>query len=281
MSTILIVEDDRMTRHVLQSVLNGAGYSTRVASDGVEALEALQADHFDLVLLDVWMPRMNGLELLAQLRAHKARPRVVVMTSDDAPETLLKAVREQAFKYVHKPVQPAELLETVRTVLASPELMPIEVISAKPDWVELVVPCTLEAAERIQPVMAELDAKLPVEVRDSTAYAFRELLLNAIEWGGRLDPNRTVRISCLRTERMLLYRIADPGPGFNIDDLPHAAISYPDEPVAHMQVRMDKGLRPGGFGLMTVRATVDELIYNEKRNEVVFVKYLTEEKGGP
>ena len=170
-------------------------------------------DPFDLVLLDVWMPRMNGLELLAQLRAHKARPRVVVMTSDDAPETLLKAVQEQAFKYVHKPVQPAELLETVRTVLASPELMPIEVISAKPDWVELVVPCTLEAAERIQPVMAELDAKLPPEVRESTAYAFRELLLNAIEWGGRLDPNRTVRISCLRTKRMLLYRIADPGPG--------------------------------------------------------------------
>ena len=48
-----------------------------------------------------------------------------------------------------------------------------------------------------------------------------------------------------------------------------------------MQVRVDKGLRPGGFGLMTVRATVDELIYNEKRNEVVFVKYLTEEEGEP
>lgn len=275
MSSILIVEDDRTTRHVLQSVLNGAGYTTRVAGDGVEALEALQANQYDLLLLDVWMPRMNGLELLAKLRARETRPRVVVMTSDDAPETLLKAVREQAFKYVHKPVQPAQLLDTIRVVLASPELIPIEVISAKPDWVELVVPCTREAAERIQPVMAQLDAALPEDVRESTAYAFRELLLNAIEWGGRLDPNRTVRISCLRTKRMLLYRIADPGPGFNIDDLPHAAISYPDAPVAHMQVRMDKGLRPGGFGLMTVRATVDELLYNEKRNEVVFVKYLT------
>jgi anti-sigma regulatory factor (Ser/Thr protein kinase) len=74
---------------------------------------------------------------------------------------------------------------------------------------------------------------------------------------------------------MLLYRIADPGPGFDIDDLPHAAISYPDAPVAHMQVREEKGLRPGGFGLLTVRASVDELLYNERRNEVVFVKYLT------
>jgi anti-sigma regulatory factor (Ser/Thr protein kinase) len=148
------------------------------------------------------------------------------------------------------------------------------VISAKPDWVELVVPCTREAAERIQPVMSELDAKLAPEVRESTAYAFRELLLNAIEWGGKLDPKRTVRISCLRTKRMLLYRISDPGPGFNIEDLPHAAISNPDTPIAHVQVREDKGLRPGGFGLLTVRASVDELIYNEKRNEVVFVKYL-------
>ena len=72
-----------------------------------------------------------------------------------------------------------------------------------------------------------------------------------------------------------MYRIADPGPGFNIDELPHAAISYgPEAPIAHMQVRDEKGLRPGGFGLLTVRATVDELLYNEKRNEVVFVKYL-------
>jgi anti-sigma regulatory factor (Ser/Thr protein kinase) len=74
---------------------------------------------------------------------------------------------------------------------------------------------------------------------------------------------------------MLMYRIADPGPGFDIDDLPHAAVGQsPDEPIAHMQVREEKGLRPGGFGLLTVRAKVDELIYNEKRNEVLFVKYL-------
>ena len=49
------------------------------------------------------------------------------MTSDDAPETLLKAVREQAFKYVHKPVQPPALLETVREVLEAPDLPRIEV----------------------------------------------------------------------------------------------------------------------------------------------------------
>jgi hypothetical protein len=60
-----------------------------------------------------------------------------------------------------------------------------------------------------------------------------------------------------------------------MENLPHAAIGRTaDGPIAHMQTREDKGIRPGGFGLLMVRASVDELIHNEARNEVVFVKYL-------
>jgi two-component system, OmpR family, response regulator len=275
MSRILVVDDDKTTRLVLRKVLTSAGFSTAVAKDGVEALKAIDAGGIDLLLLDVWMPRMNGLELLAKLRSAKNRPRVVVMTSDDAPETLLKAVREQAFKYVHKPVESAALLETVQDALAAPEGPPIEVVSARPEWVELLVPCTREAAGRLESVMAHLDANLAPDVRESIGFAFRELLLNAVEWGGKLDPSRTVRIACLRARRMLIYRIADPGPGFDIEHLPHAAIGQPPgDPIAHMHVREEKGLRPGGFGLLTVRASVDELLHNEQRNEVVFIKYL-------
>ena len=275
MSRILVVDDDRTTRHVLNKVLSAAGFTTSVAKDGVEALKTLRAKRFDLLLLDVWMPRMNGLDLLAKLRSRKTKPRVVVMTSDDAPETLLKAVREQAFTYVHKPVESPVLLQTVRDALKAPDVPPIEVISARPEWVELVVPCTREAVERIQTVMAQLDTDLAPELREKVAYAFRELMLNAVEWGGRLDPTRKVRVSYLRAKRMILYRIADPGPGFKIDQLPHAAIGQSsDDPILHMQVREEKGIRPGGFGLLMVKRSVDELLYNEKRNEVVFVKYL-------
>ena len=275
MSRILVVDDDRTTRHVLSKVLTGAGFTTSVAKDGVEALKALKAGRFEVLLLDVWMPRMNGLDLLSRLRNDKTRPRIVVMTSDDAPETLLKAVREQAFRYMHKPVESAVLLQTVRDVLEAAEPPEIEVTSARPDWVEIVVPCTRQAAEHIQTVMSHLDTDLPADLRESIGYAFRELLLNAVEWGGRLDPTRKVRIAYLRAKRMIMYRIADPGQGFNVDELPHAAVGQPpDDPIAHMLVREEKGLRPGGFGLLSVRASVDELLYNEKRNEVVFVKYL-------
>ena len=275
MARILVVDDDRGTRHILQRLLTGGGYDTSVAEDGVEALKALERAPVDLLLLDVWMPRMNGLELLAELRTRPSRPRVVVMTSDDAPQTLIETVRQNAFRYVHKPVQPPDLLNTVREALAAPEIPPIEVISARPEWIELVVPCTREAVDRIQPVLAQLEGNLAPDVRDAIAYAFRELVLNAIEWGGQLDSTRSVRIACLHSPRMRMYRIADPGPGFRIEDLPHAAIGQPqDQPIEHMRIREEKGIRPGGFGIVSVRASVDELIYNEKRNEVVFIKYL-------
>jgi len=275
MSRILVVDDDKTTRLVLRRVLTSAGFSTAVAKDGLEALKAIDGETFDLMLLDVWMPRMNGLELLAKLRTAKNRPRVVVMTSDDAPETLLKAVREQAFKYVHKPVESAALIDTVQDALAAPETPPIEVVSARPEWLEIIVPCSLETGRRVREFVMQLDAKLPDDVRESIAQAFGELLTNAIEWGGRLDPTRKVRISWLRTRRMLLYRIADPGEGFDINHLAHAAISNPDDdPMAHDRVREEMGLRPGGLGLVMSRAVVDDIIYNEKRNEVVLVKYL-------
>ena len=275
MNSILVVDDDRTSRHLTESLLKREGWKVCGAKDGVEAQKLLRTRKFALMLLDVWMPRMNGLELLEKLKTRKQRPRVVVMTSDDTPATLLQAVRDQAFTYVHKPVEPDVLIETVRLAIEEPESRPIEVISARPEWVELVVPCTKEAAGRLQSVMAHLDADLPQDLREAIAYAFRELLLNAVEWGGKLDPSHTVRISYLKGKRMLMYRIADPGPGFNIENLPHAAVGQPqDSPIAHVDVRESKGLRPGGFGLLTVRSTVDELLYNEKRNEVVFVKYL-------
>jgi CheY-like chemotaxis protein len=277
---ILVVDDDRATRHVTRAVLAKAGYKVRVAPDGAQALTRLKAGAFDLMLLDVWMPRMDGLQVLAKLKGKKRTPRVIVMTSDDTPETLLGAIRQHAFEYVRKPVDPQALRTLVRDVLARGPVPPIEIISARPNWVEIVVPCTREAASRLQEVMSRLEAGLSEEVRDAVAFAFRELLLNAVEWGGKLDPKRKVRIAYLRAKRMLIYRIADPGRGFTMQGLDHAAISHPDDPIKHMEIRESKKLRPGGFGLLTVRASVDELIYNERQNEVVFVKYLDGPDGG-
>ncbi len=276
MKKILIAEDDRTTRLMLGGALKRADFSVETVVDGAAALRQLRKKKFDLLLTDIWMPRLTGLELLARLRMEKSPPRVVVMTSDDTPETLLRAVREQAYQYVNKPVEPAALIDLIRDALADhPTAQPIEVLSARPDWVELLVPCEPGTAERVHGFLMRLKADLPASARELVAQAFRELLNNAIEWGGRLDPNQKVRISYLRAKRMLLYRIADPGTGFRFEGLQHAAIhNPPDKPWEHLEVRDARGIRPGGFGILMVQAIADELLYNEAQNEVVFVKYL-------
>jgi CheY-like chemotaxis protein len=274
MKRILIVDDDPVSRHFLAKILEDEGYSLASASDGAEGLAQLRKKDVDLALLDVWMPRMNGLEVLGHMRNEAIRTKAVIMTSDGTPETLLKAIREQAYQYLTKPVDPEALVHLVADALSASSSPPIEVLSAKPHWVELLVPCEMAAAERIQEFMSRLQTTLPEDVRDSVSQVFREMLSNAIDWGGRLDPNRKVRISYLHARRMVLYRIADPGPGFKFEELTHAAVAYSPGDLTHTVVRQDKGIRPGGFGILMAKQMVDELLYNEAHNEVLFVKYL-------
>jgi CheY-like chemotaxis protein/anti-sigma regulatory factor (Ser/Thr protein kinase) len=276
---ILIVDDDRALRHALSTLLAAAGHVIESAGDGPEALALLQNHAFDIVLLDIGLPSMSGLDVLAGARALAAPPLAIMMTADDTPQSLLQAVKRQAYRYIRKPFPPATIVDVVQEASSPSATLSFEVVSARPEWLELVAPCTLEMADRVQSFVMHLEAKLPEDVRDSVAQAFRELLMNGIEWGGKLDPNRKVRISCIRTSKMLIYRIADPGEGFAIEGLRHAAISNPEhDPIRHLVVREEKGIRPGGFGLAMTRALVDELVYNEARNEVIFVKYLENDR---
>jgi CheY-like chemotaxis protein/anti-sigma regulatory factor (Ser/Thr protein kinase) len=272
---VLVVDDDRTLRYALVTLLEAAGFSTMGAPDGAAALAQIRKNSFDLIILDLGLPRVSGLDVLTEIQKSESPPKVIVVTADDTPGSVLKAICDRAYQYIVKPAPPKTIVELVERAFAAPTLGPIQVVSGRAEWLELLVPCDLETAERIQGFIEKLDADLPDAVRESVGPAFRELLMNAVEWGGQFDPNRTVRIACLRTKHMVLYRIADPGPGFSLEQLEHSAISNKvDEPYGHMRTRADKGLRPGGFGLLMTRTLVDELIWNEAHNEVVFVKYL-------
>jgi len=271
---ILVADDDAATRHGISRLLEKAGFEVSEVADGIAALNAIQEKQFDLVFLDIWMPHLSGLEVLARIRMGTSRPKVIVTTSDGTSETLLRAVKEQAYDYLSKPFAPRKAVEAAQRALSANEEPAIEVLSARPHWVELLIPCTCEAAKRIETFMMQLEADLPDDVRETIASCFRELLFNAVEWGGQLDPNRKVRVAAVRSPRMLMFRIADPGPGFSFEGLSHAAVGQPEsDPTAHMSVRAERGIRPGGFGILMTKAGADELLYNEAQNEVMFVKY--------
>ena len=272
---ILVADDDAAIRHGIAKLLEKAGFEVSEAADGIAALNAIQENHYDLVFLDIWMPHLSGLDVLARIRTAASRPKVIVTTSDSTSETLLRAVKEQAYDYLSKPFPPREAVEAAQRALSADQEPAIEVLSARPHWVELLIPCTREAVDRIRTFMMKLEADLPDSVRETIASCFQELLLNAVEWGGQLDPNRKVRVASVRSPRMLMFRIADPGPGFSFEGLSHAAVGQPEsEPIAHVSVREERGIRPGGFGILMTKGGADELLYNEAQNEVMFVKYL-------
>jgi anti-sigma regulatory factor (Ser/Thr protein kinase) len=96
-----------------------------------------------------------------------------------------------------------------------------------------------------------------------------------MEHGAQFDPSQHVEISFVKARRAVICRVKDPGRGFSQDELRHAVnAKTPEDLFSHVAVREEKGMRPGGFGILMARKLVDELIYSEQGNEVVLVKYL-------
>jgi anti-sigma regulatory factor (Ser/Thr protein kinase) len=150
----------------------------------------------------------------------------------------------------------------------------IEVVSATPRWLELRLRAQLETATRALHFMRQIETGLPEADQERVSLAFREILFNAVEHGGRNNPDAWVTVTYMRGERALLFRVRDPGPGFSFDQLHHAASVNCASPEEHAMNRERLGLRPGGYGILLTRSLVDELIYNEKGNEALLIRYL-------
>jgi DNA-binding response OmpR family regulator len=272
--SILLVEDDPDLAELITSYLQSQNFAVAVSGSVSSALHSLKGISFDLVLLDVHLPDGSGLEVLQTLSAVPDSPKVVVMTGAGTSETILEALRYGAHCFISKPFIMDDLIEVVECAIKAAR-EDIEVISCTPEWVEVLASCTRESAARIEGFISQLAADLSAELRTQIGQVFRELLLNAVEWGGGLNPNHRVRVAYVRGKRSIQYRIADPGPGFSFRELPHSALtSDAADPLRYVRVRQERGIRPGGLGLLMARAMADELIYNESQNEVLFIKYL-------
>jgi CheY-like chemotaxis protein/anti-sigma regulatory factor (Ser/Thr protein kinase) len=273
---ILVVDDDATLLDMIRFVLEREGFEVLEAENAFKGLDIIAQEKVDLALLDVMMPKMDGLTMLAELRKHEEDLKVIIMTAVSTPETAIDALREQACDFLAKPFDVTELLSAVRAAFDLGEReIKIEVLSARPEWIELRVPCDLAAIDPLERIMKQLETDIPQETRDGVTYAFREMLRNAIEYGGKNDPQQHVEVGFLHTPRVILYRIKDPGEGFSLEALYHAAILNPEgDPIHHERVRQEKGMRPGGFGILIASNMVDEMVYNERHNEVVLIKYL-------
>jgi CheY-like chemotaxis protein/anti-sigma regulatory factor (Ser/Thr protein kinase) len=275
MGKVLVVDDDPALHQVIEGALVREGHVLLHATGGRKGLELLERERFDLVVIDYVMPEMDGLEFLEQARNRQSELKAIMITAFGTPEAVLGALRQKVCDFLVKPFVVADIRAAVRAVINEHSLPEIEVISAEPHWVQLRVPCDLAAVPILQKLLTQLKTGLPDDTREAIAYAFREMLNNAIEHGGKLDPTKYVEVLCVMLKRAIIYWIKDPGEGFDPSALEHAAVNNPaGDPFRHVSVRDEKGLRAGGFGILMADQLVDELVYNERRNEVMFIKYL-------
>jgi CheY-like chemotaxis protein/anti-sigma regulatory factor (Ser/Thr protein kinase) len=271
----LLVDSSPELNQLLASLFEQAHWDVQFAKDNHGAGEQGRRRAFDLVLTGERTSGQQDLELLRQIRAVHPHTRLIILTNQFVPGDVLNAIRGHAFSYFSRPFSTERLAEFIRFAAAEePWDDGLELVSATPGWVRVLVRCDVLTANRLIQFYREASGLSGPETEE-VATAFREILLNAIEHGAGFDPKKYVEVGYVRTRHMVLCKIKDPGAGFSLEELKHAAVGNPEEdPFQHMEHREALGLRPGGFGILMSKKLVDDLIYNEKGNEVLLIKYL-------
>ncbi len=123
MSNILVVDDERSVRAAFEDILVGSGHEVSTDRCAETALAKLEAESFDLVILDIRMPGMSGLDALDRVRATHPKLPVIVITGQGTVETAIEATKRGAFDYHLKPFEPVEMLRTVERALEAARLM--------------------------------------------------------------------------------------------------------------------------------------------------------------
>jgi anti-sigma regulatory factor (Ser/Thr protein kinase)/ActR/RegA family two-component response regulator len=274
----LVVDSGAEINELLDGVFASENWSIQRVPDNGAALTTATATPFDLIITDSKNLSPENFEIVHKIRTARPHARLIILADQFTPGDVLKAMREGAFSYFSGPFEHSALVDMVREAMDVPCWDDgIEVLSGTPAWVSLAARCDMQTADRLVTFLRGVrEPTIPDADREAIASASREILLNAMEHGGHLDPSHYVEISFVRSSHAIALRIKDPGQGFSLEELRHAAINNPvGDVLSHFAVREEKGLRPGGFGILLAKNQVDDLIYNEKGNEVLLIKYIS------
>ncbi len=114
---ILVVDDDMSVRTTFSSVLRQEGYRVTAVKNGYEAIKAIDEESFDLALVDLGMPGMDGIRVLEKIKRRRPQTRVIIFTGYGSITTAVEAMRKGATDYLNKPFSPEELKAGVKKAL--------------------------------------------------------------------------------------------------------------------------------------------------------------------
>lgn len=261
---VLVVDDEPLNRQLLADMLEGGPYVVDGRANGAEALAVLDEETFHLVITDLRMPGMSGLELLAEVRVRHPRLPVVVVTAHASVETAIDALRQGASNFLKKPFSRDEIHN-----IALKSLKPWLINAGKrrviPTMKKTLSLEVLSSPEVIDPIFYHLydDAVslgFPEETLRMHVYlALSEALANCIDhaYGGRQDGH--IEVHAELTADQLTVTVQDQGEGFEPDLLPD-----PTQPENLMRTR--------GRGVFLMRCYMDEVRYEDDGRRLILVK---------
>ncbi|MHC4252618.1 MAG: ATP-binding protein [Planctomycetota bacterium] len=304
--SVLVVDDDASTRRMLGLALERKGFGARCAGSGEEALALLRERAFDILLSDIHMPDIDGIDLCRDAREIRPGIGLVLITGFQTEESVLRAFRSGAAAYLRKPLELPLLYRTLgqvvdalretppgqasahlegavdlnvgpaseetELILRSPELTDAGVVFEPDAWVSFEAPSHRVFVQRFANLSELLLTRgVDADTLEELRVAILELGSNAVEWGHASDTRRPIRLSARILSGMIAIVVEDSGAGFRLGEVPD-----PTKDVREFQrSRAARGKRPGGYGIALVRAITDHLVYNDRGNVVAMVKRLS------
>ncbi len=268
----LIVDDEVELGQLLAEHLRRWGYEPTLLTEGKDAVEWVRHERPDVLLLDLMLPDVDGYSICETLKLERETNRVpiVMTTALSGHEDKVRGLQVGADRYVTKPFTADQLHQAIDEAIGAQDELSKHGTGGA---IRFHLQSDTQYLEELNHLLGSLflfSCLTPAQVRQLTT-AVRELGTNAIEWGHKKQIDRIVTVDYRIDPEKVVIDIKDTGPGFNPQNLPHAA--HLEDPVGHMMVRETLGIREGGFGILMSRGLVDELMYNEKGNEVRLVKY--------
>ncbi len=290
MTRILIVEDSATQATQLRIILQDAGYQTLTAKDGVLALETLAQESCDIVLSDLHMPNMNGLELVAEIRTQYPTIPVILVTHDGSENIAAEALQKGAASYIPKHFLEKSLLPTLAGIreLLEPQKSKKRVLET---LVESRATYVLSNQQELVPhIVQHLESELRTfDYGDETglfqiSMALTESLTNAMEHGNlelsselradgeayQLERSRRCELTPYRDRKVTLtvemsaqsvhLVVSDEGTGFDPSTIPD-----PTDP--------ENLMRENGRGLMLIYSFMDEVRHNDVGNQITMIKH--------
>ena len=274
MGRLLLIGHDPALAGALQGEPPSQGSHLETSAGRSKRPGSCAPARIDVVLTDPSTSAAEDLALLKELREGRPGIKTILLAPTLTGADVVTALRQHVYACFTRPIDYEEVADMARAAIEDTDWRDgIEVTSGVPYWITLRVSCRLITADRLTRFMTEYSSDVPSAERDLLMTAFREMLLNAMEHGAGFDPEKVIEVTAAQTARAIVFHFRDPGNGFDREDLSHAAATpNPADIIKSAEERAENGMRPGGFGMLIVRQIVDELVYNERGNEVLLIK---------